>query len=125
MITHKNNSKKNYKKVQIYRLTNPEGAVYIGITNNAEARYKRYKSDHVDPVRQKRQPTLYASFLKHGVVNHKLEIIFEKEYTNLSVEEASNIEQDFILRHWINYRDKLLNDNIKGLMRGWRRFYCF
>ena len=58
--------------VGIYKITNPEGKVYIGKSNNIEKRFKSYRQ-----FQHKQQPSLYKSFKKYGWVNHEYNIIEE------------------------------------------------
>lgn len=57
----------------IYKITNPEGKVYIGQSSNIDKRWKTYK--RLEDV--KSQPKLYESLKKYGWENHKWEIIEE------------------------------------------------
>ena len=55
----------------IYKITNPEGKVYIGRSKNIDVRfdrYSRYKTLNL-------QPKLYGSFDKFGFENHIFEVI--------------------------------------------------
>jgi group I intron endonuclease len=54
----------------IYKITSPTKKVYVGSTINIKKRFDAYKK-----LNCKRQPKLYASFLKHGVENHLFDII--------------------------------------------------
>jgi group I intron endonuclease len=55
----------------IYKITNPEGKIYIGQSSNIEKRWKTYK--RLEDV--KTQPKLYESLKKYGWENHKWEIL--------------------------------------------------
>jgi len=80
----------------IYKITNPEGEVYIGQSKNIEKRWKHYTTNP-----SKNQPKLFYSFLKYGWINHKFEII----------EECNNlIERE---RYWISYY-KSENNGLNG-----------
>lgn len=54
----------------IYKITNPKGKCYIGLSSNFTQRYNDYK--YLDC---KRQIKLYRSFCKYGFENHWFEII--------------------------------------------------
>lgn len=56
--------------IGIYKITSPTNRVYIGQSLNIEYRLNKYKS-----LNCKSQSKLYRSLLKHGVNNHKFEII--------------------------------------------------
>ena len=58
--------------IGIYKITNPEGKVYIGKSNNIERRFEQYKQ-----FQHKHQPALYNSFKKYGWANHEYIIIEE------------------------------------------------
>ena len=55
----------------IYKITNPEGKVYIGRSKNISERFDRYKGYQT----HNKQPKLFDSFDKFGFENHKFEII--------------------------------------------------
>lgn len=59
--------------IGIYKITNPNGKVYIGQSINIEKRFKQYKN--LQNVSE--QKALYNSFLKYGVENHLFEVIEE------------------------------------------------
>lgn len=58
--------------VGIYKILSPSGRVYIGQSWDIEKRFSWYSS--VKPTTQK---LLYRSFNKHGVKNHKFDVICE------------------------------------------------
>ena len=57
-------------KNSIYKITNPEGKIYIGQANDTDKRFYTYSN-----LNCKGQTKLYASFLKHGVDNHAFEVL--------------------------------------------------
>ena len=59
--------------IGIYKITSPSGKVYIGQSIDIEKRFKDYKR----LSNCKSQIKLFRSFLKHGVDNHKFEILLE------------------------------------------------
>jgi group I intron endonuclease len=64
--------------IGVYKITNPNGKIYIGSSINIEKRIKHYNS-----VSCKNQTKLYNSIKKYGWENHKLEIIKECEIEQL------------------------------------------
>lgn len=58
----------------IYKITSPSNKVYIGQSVNIEKRFTSYKRMY---VKNQKQTKLYRSFLKHGVINHTFELIYE------------------------------------------------
>lgn len=58
--------------VGIYKITNPNGRIYIGQSIDIESRWKKYYK-----LSCKDQPSLYYSFKKYGVENHKFEVVEE------------------------------------------------
>lgn len=65
--------------IGIYKITNPNGKIYIGQSSNIEKRFYSYKK-----LNCKGQKKLYNSLIKYGVINHKYEILqlCEKEQLN-------------------------------------------
>lgn len=61
------------KKIGIYKITNPNGKIYIGQSIDIERRYTQHKN----PKESKRQKILHRSLAKYGVENHIFEIIEE------------------------------------------------
>lgn len=70
--------KEKIRQWWIYKITNPLGSVYVGLTGNIKERLKQHRSGH------KNLGLLYASIKEHGSKNHQQEILdsFEsnKEY---------------------------------------------
>lgn len=64
--------------IGIYKITNPNGKIYIGQSINIEKRFNQYKW-----YMAKSQPILHRSFLKYGIDKHKFEVICECEKTEL------------------------------------------
>jgi group I intron endonuclease len=56
----------------IYKITNPNGRIYIGQTTDLDTRWDRYKK-----LQCKDQPSIYSSLCKYGPENHKFDIIEE------------------------------------------------
>jgi group I intron endonuclease len=87
-------------KSGIYKITNPEGKVYIGCSKNMEYRKNLYKNYRVST-----QKLIYESLIKYGWGNHIWE---EIEYT-FDLKERE--------KYWINEYDSFkdgLNSNVGG-----------
>lgn len=69
--------------IVVYKITNPNGQIYVGGTINYKKRLKHYKL-----LDNKGQTKLYNSFIKYGVDNHKFEILEECTKENLSERES-------------------------------------
>lgn len=69
--------------IGIYKITNPNGKVYIGQSTNIKKRWKSYENLHC-----KGQTKLYNSLKKHGWENHKCEIIEECDISLLEERET-------------------------------------
>ena len=68
--------------VGIYKITNPNGRIYIGQSTNVKDRWKKYSK-----LFCKDQPSLYSSLKKYGWENHIKEIIEECEVNDLDSRE--------------------------------------
>lgn len=55
----------------VYMITSPTGNVYIGESVSIKNRTKYY----LTPSRIKRQTAIYNSLIKHGVENHRIEVL--------------------------------------------------
>lgn len=92
--------------VGIYRITSPSGGVYIGQSINIPKRWREYRT----MITVKGQPSLYRSFLKHGVNNHLFEVIHE-----LPIDVSKTTLDDYEALYMDQHREcgaKMLN--IKG-----------
>lgn len=69
--------------IGIYKITSPNGRIYIGQSINIEKRWKSYKT----LMNSKKQIKLYRSFNKYGYENHIFEIIEECNEINLNNRE--------------------------------------
>jgi len=58
--------------IGIYKITNPEGKIYIGQSKDIEKRWKQYYC-----ISNRSQRKLYDSFITYGVKNHNFEVIEE------------------------------------------------
>ena len=76
------------KIIGIYKITNPNGKIYIGQSINVVKRKKDYEK-----LRCKKQPRLYNSLLKYGFINHNFELIEQCEIYLLNERE----------RYWQDY----------------------
>ena len=54
----------------IYRITAPDGLMYIGKAKNIDSRWDTYKN-----LQCENQPRLYQSLIKHGYASHQFEIL--------------------------------------------------
>ena len=79
--------------IGIYKITSPSNKIYIGQSIRLEERIIEYKKQK----NCKGQPKLFNSFLKHGIENHKIEIIEECNVNLLNKRE----------RYWQEYYDVL------------------
>lgn len=75
-------------KCGIYKITNPEGKVYVGQSVDINARWEQYKR-----LNCKKQKNLFNSFCKYGYSNHIFEIITECDYDYLNELEKKYISQ--------------------------------
>ena len=85
----------------IYKITNPNGAIYIGQSQDCYARKSVYKGQHC-----KFQIKLYRSILKYGWDSHTFEIIAECEKSELNELEIYYIGHYdcFETEHGLNLR---------------------
>lgn len=88
----------------IYKITNPNGKVYIGQSKNILNRYYKYNN-----VNCKGQSVIYNSLKKYGPENHKFEIVEECESSLLNQKEMyykikflENNSQDKALFCYVN-----------------------
>ena len=68
--------------IGIYKITNPNGKIYIGQTTNHIVRWEKYKKLHC-----KDQPSLYNSLKKYGPEKHIFEVIEECHVEQLDKRE--------------------------------------
>lgn len=69
--------------IGIYKITNPNGKIYIGQSINIEKRFNSYKKY----LRCKPQRKLFGSLKKYGSENHTFEIIEECDLMDLNIRE--------------------------------------
>lgn len=89
----------------IYKITNPNGKIYIGQSVNAENRILHYKR-----LDCKEQPKIYNSLKKYGVQNHTFEIIHI-----CNIEELNNLERYYqelynVIKNGLNCRLTITTD---------------
>lgn len=71
------------KTYSIYRIVSPSNRVYIGQTNNLKRRLNDYKK----LKNCEGQKLLYKSFLKYGIKNHKIEVLFDNVFNVDNIDE--------------------------------------
>jgi group I intron endonuclease len=85
--------------IGIYKITNPNGRIYIGQTTNHVVRWKKYEK-----LQCKDQPSLYSSLKKYGWENHTCEIIEECSAEHLDEREI----------FWGEYYNVLSNQHLNN-----------
>lgn len=85
--------------IGIYKITNPEGAVYVGQSVDIERRFKTHKSGKYN---KKCTPKLCASLDKFGYEKHEFDVIIECDKSQLNeleryYQEFYNANSDFNL----------------------------
>jgi hypothetical protein len=89
--------------IGIYKITNPEGKVYIGQSTNIDSRWKTYEHFRDEQGQRK----LYKSIGTYGWINHHKEVLEECRADQLDERE----------RYWQLYykaKEEGLNGNTKG-----------
>lgn len=74
----------------IYKITSPEGKIYIGQSKDIRKRWKKYNSRSISG-----QIKIYRSIVKYGIQNHIFEVIEDCDSTELNRRE----------RYWQDYYD--------------------
>lgn len=87
------------KKIGIYKITNPVGAIYIGQSRDISKRRTSYRGIS---KKNQGQPKLYNSLRKYGAENHKFEVIQECELHELNIYE----------RYWQEYYNVCSRENL-------------
>jgi group I intron endonuclease len=85
--------------VGIYKITNPNGRIYVGQSTNIPLRWSKYHK-----LACKDQPSLYNSLVKHGPKNHIFEIIDRCLESELDKKEI----------YWGEYYDVLSNKHLNN-----------
>lgn len=91
--------------VGIYKITNPKGKMYIGLSKDIEDRWNKHKN-----LQFKRNELLKESFVKYGRDSHQFEVIEEIDISNLERNQANSL-----LRKRERYWIKTLNTFYNGL----------
>lgn len=86
----------------IYKITSPSNRVYIGQSTNIYDRWKKYRI----LSSSRHQTRVHRSFLKHGIKNHKFEILHLCEPNELNELEVYYIQlyNSFNSKHGLNLR---------------------
>lgn len=92
----------------IYKITNPSGKIYIGVTNDFNRRKSEHKSDWLN---RPQKIALHNSFSKYSFDEH----IFEIYLTNLNKENAYKKEYELILEYNTTNSKIGLNSRSGGL----------
>ena len=91
-------------KSGIYKITNPEGKIYIGKSKNCHKRFSDYRA-----LDCKNQPEIYYSLKKYGWFHHTFEVI-EKCIINILIARE---------QYWINHYNSINEGlNSDGKNRG-------
>ena len=83
--------------VGIYKITNPKGQAYIGLSKNIEKRFQSHKK-----LQFKGNVKLRESLVEHGGDSHLFEVIEEVNISTLGRSQANNLLQ-IRERYWINH----------------------
>tara|TARA_R110002049_G_scaffold119511_1_gene273762 strand:+ start:934 stop:1545 length:612 start_codon:yes stop_codon:yes gene_type:complete len=88
-------------KNSIYKITNPEGKIYIGQAADTDKRFKHYKD-----LNCKTQATLYASLTQYSPSNHTFEVL------------ESNIDKTLLNTRERYYQDKFnsMHEGLNGCL---------
>lgn len=96
----------------IYKITNPKGEIYIGLSKNIEKRWKQYKNRVGDSNKQ-----LQESLRQFGYDTHLFEIQELVEYNTILTDRENNTNLRVKERYWIDYyksNNSGLNQNNGG-----------
>lgn len=110
MISSKKNTSTIHNWV-IYKITNPEGAVYVGKTKDFKGRVSNYRNLSKSVVRQK---LIYNSLCKYGYENHKIDVLEQFDST-LSYANGKEI---FWIRSYMSNLRKWRDHNGLNLTNG-------
>lgn len=83
--------------VGIYKITNPEGQAYIGLSKNIEKRFNNHKK-----LQFQGNNKLRESLIKYGGDSHLFEVLEEIDISKLDYRDSNSIlrKQE---RYWINH----------------------
>ena len=94
----------------VYKITNKiNSKSYIGITNNYHKRWGNHKSTAFNKKDKQYYKPLYCAFRKYGLENFNFEILEQ----GLSLEEANNKEQEYII-----FYHSLINEQGYNIAKG-------
>lgn len=94
--------------VGIYKITNPKGEIYIGLSKNIENRWNQYKNLSIN-----KKPTLLSeSFKKFDFKNHICEVVEEIDISNLDYRKSNSILRKRE-RYWIKFYNSF-NNGLNG-----------
>lgn len=85
----------------IYKITSPDGKVYVGQATNIE---RRFKYQHQKMENLKKHSRLYISVLEHGLENHTLSVLEECKKEELNDRE----------RFWQDFYDVLSENGLNS-----------
>lgn len=92
-----------YKKMYVvYKITNPIGQVYIGVTSNLYKRLFQH-SNSVKYEVNKNSGLMRDSVLKYGWDNHQVEVVWCSE--SATEKDAFEVEMNMIIKHKSHYID--------------------
>jgi predicted GIY-YIG superfamily endonuclease len=83
--------------VGIYKITNPKGQTYIGLSKDIEKRFQSHKN-----LQFKGNIKLRESLIEYGENSHLFEVLEEVNISTLERSQANNLLQ-IRERYWINY----------------------
>jgi len=95
--------------VGIYKITNPNGKVYIGQAINIDKRIQKYK--WISAIQK--QPKIKRSIDKHGWENHTVDILEECSVEQLDNREAFHKQQFIDMFGWKNALFCKIHDCVK------------
>ena len=100
------------KKIScIYKITSPDGKIYIGRTVDLKRRISRHRNKNKSSC----CPRLHSSFMEHGFENHTFEVV------EINTKEALMDREEFWILHYGSFGENGLNmamgKGTKGLKR--------
>lgn len=87
--------------IGIYKITSPNGSIYIGQSTNLEQRFRVYQYNNC-----KDMPKLYASFMEFGAANHIFEVII---YLDIKTPKELNMLEQYYIDYYRNMGFNVLN----------------
>jgi group I intron endonuclease len=92
-----NQQKRKFENGVIYKITNPNGHIYVGQTINYKERIKKYKT------KQKINTPIHKSILKYGFENHTFEIII----SGINSKEELDKKEIYFISFFDSYKNGL------------------